>query len=86
MRTTLREIYDKGVRKVIVNDIFKGLIMEMILKDLIDAWSLHTEDGKWWGLTNEVTVKEIDGEYVVITTILSDEEVTEYIFNKTAIN
>lgn len=78
MKKTLKEIYKKGVRKVIVKDIFAGLTMEMILRDPIYAWSLYTEDEEWWGLADEVTVIEIDGEYIVITTILSDEEVTKY--------
>lgn len=48
MKKTLRDLYKKGIRKVIVKDIIAGLTMEIILRHPVYAWSLRTEDGKWW--------------------------------------
>lgn len=75
MKKTLRDLYKEGIRKVTVKDIFDGLTMEMILKDPIYTWCLHTEDGKWWAPREDVTITEIDGEYVIVANILRDEEV-----------
>lgn len=78
MKKTLRDLYKEGIRKVTVKDRFDGQATEMILKDPVYQWCLYTEDKEYWAVTDDATIIEIDGDYVIIADILSDEEVKEW--------
>lgn len=72
MKKTLREIYNKGIRRVIVKDANTGERQVMILENPIYRFCLHTKDETRWVLpVFEPTVIRKNEGWLIIAPIVS---------------